>query len=298
MPLSKDNHPIKAFLEGKGVKLTSKIEYGKVRDSETHQLTHWLNGDRIMFAEKVTDPLPRVTFIGDSKVRIFHEGQPPPGEKLCTRCFSKDHFRGKCPNAECCVRCRKPGHQPGDPICGASLQEPQADIVAVQGKDDVLSNFYPCEINIFGITAKSAEHAYQFSKAVRRGEMIQVLEEKAAQVPEFKKALKKSGSKRIVETVRNETYWASGLDDVNTLHTKPEYWLGKNRLGEIQMELRDKLKNEAKKFKEQQKKEKRKEDKRNTRSNSTAQGSKGRIDAAALMPGEESSSSDSEINTG
>jgi len=74
--------------------------------------------------------------------------------------------------------------------------------------------------------------------------MKDVLAVKADQVPEFRQALLQSRGKKLVEAVKNETYWASGLDTQDTLHTKPEYWFGKNRMGELLMELRAKLQND------------------------------------------------------
>lgn len=282
LPLSKGNDAIQRYLDGKGIKLTKAVEYGKIRDGDTHQLLPVLSGDRFCYAEQFTTPIPRVVFIGDQKVRVFHQGQESPIEKLCTKCFATDHFRSRCTNAACCVRCRKPGHNPGDTCCEASLEAPQSDIQTVHGKDDILSNFYPCEIKVFGVVAKSAEHAYQYTKAIRRGEidqakkilearnaseakyqsrflkpsstwkterddaMTQVLSAKAHSVPEFRDALLKTGKRKLVETVRNETYWASGLDQQDTLHTKPEFWMGKNRMGDLLMDLRKKLSQKAK----------------------------------------------------
>lgn len=339
MPLSKGNTAIKRYLEGKGIKVTRNVEYAKARDPETHQLSEWLNGDRICFADTFNPPLPRSIFIGDTKVRIFHDGQESPTEKLCTNCFSTEHFRGRCTNAACCNRCRKPGHNPGDLICEASLQEAQGDVQPVQGKDDILSNFYPCQFNIFGIQAQSSEHAYQYTKAVRRGEidqakkicesrnaseakyqsrflkpsttwkserdeaMRQVLEAKAQQVPEFQEALRKSGKQKLVEAVRNETYWASGLDAQDTLHTKPDYWIGKNRLGDLLSELRSKLQADWKVVKKSQKEQEQgnqRPPRRGTRSVTQFQEKKkktGRQDAAYFMS-EENDSTDSDHGSG
>ena len=276
IPLSKGNTSLQKYLEGKGVKLTSRIEYAKARDPESHQLSEWLNGDRICYVDKLSTPLPRTAFIGDTKARIFHDGQVSPVDMLCTRCFSTEHFRSRCTNPPCCNRCRKPGHNPGDSNCEASLEEAQQDIVPIQGKDNILSNFYECDIKVFGTTMKSAEHAYQYSKAIRRGDpeqakkimdarsaseakyqarflkhsatwksekeevMREVLAAKA-QRPDFKAALLQTSGKKLVEAVRNETYWGSGLDSQDTLHTRPECWMGKNRLGELLMQLRDNL---------------------------------------------------------
>ena len=120
--------------------------------------------------EKFDSPLPRVAYVSDTKVRMFHPGQDPPTDKLCTRCYSTEHFKSRCTNPISCPQCRKPEHT-GDETCEAALKEPHENVRVIQGKDDVLSNFYPCNISIYGIQAKSAEHAYQYSKAVCRGDI-------------------------------------------------------------------------------------------------------------------------------
>lgn len=44
-------------------------------------------------------------------------------------------------------------------------------LVAFNGEENILSNFFPCELNIYGVTHKSAEHAFQYLKDVRCGGM-------------------------------------------------------------------------------------------------------------------------------
>lgn len=67
--------------------------------------------------------------------------------------------------------------------------------VAFQGKDNTLSNFYPCEIKAFGEVQQSAEHAYQFTKAIRSGDMVAV-----QKIRESSTALE---AKRISHTVKD-----------------------------------------------------------------------------------------------
>ena len=40
---------------------------------------------------------------------------------------------------------------------------------AFAGKLDPSSNFYPCEIRVFGVKHRSTEHAYCYSKAIQCG---------------------------------------------------------------------------------------------------------------------------------
>ena len=47
-----------------------------------------------------------------------------------------------------------------------TMKEKNKQVTAFAGKLDPLSNFYPCEIRVFGVKHRSAEHAYQYSKAI------------------------------------------------------------------------------------------------------------------------------------
>ena len=196
---------------------------------------------------------------------------------LCTNCFSTAHFRSKCTNPKACYIFRSPGHKPGDDVCEGLKQTLHKKVIAFQGENDVLSNFYPCEIKCHGIIAKSAEHAYNYIKAIRRGspdlaqaikdaptaylakqvakklpydskwkdEKVQVMKDvlssKCDQVPEFKKALIDSKQNRIVEAVPWDFFWSTGLSKTDTLHTKTKCWFGKNQMGVLLTELRDSI---------------------------------------------------------
>ena len=52
----------------------------------------------------------------------------------------------------------------------ANYDSAKMNIIAFSGKDDIQSNFYPCNIKIFGISHPYAEHAFQYSKAMRSGD--------------------------------------------------------------------------------------------------------------------------------
>uniref|UniRef100_K1Q4V6 Protein sidekick-2 n=1 Tax=Magallana gigas TaxID=29159 RepID=K1Q4V6_MAGGI len=131
-----------------------------------------------------------------------------------------------------------------------------------------LSNFYPCELNVFGISHKSAEHAFQYIKAMRSGDipratsiqsaataldakkigkliipspsftekriaiMTEILEAKADQIHEFSDLLKKHKKSVFVETTYDD-FWASGLDKEATIHTRASAWPGTNKFGII-----------------------------------------------------------------
>lgn len=89
---------------------------------------------------------------------------------------------------------KKSGHNPGDRKCDS--YEVQQNIIAFNGEDNVLSNFFQCEMTLYGVTHKSAEHAFQFAKAMRCGD-----QNAAAQIQSTTDAL---SAKRIGDKVQNK----------------------------------------------------------------------------------------------
>lgn len=196
---------------------------------------------------------------------------------LCTNCYGTDHYKSRCSNASVCKKCRSPDHVTGDAKCDAPRNEPYKKTTVFQGRSDVLSNYYMCEINCHGIIAKSSEHAYQYVKAIRRGcleiaklikdapsahlakqaakrlpyntnwknekvsVMKDILEHKARQVPEFRDTLVNSKPNKLVEAVPGEYFWSSGLNKEDTLNTKSKYWFGRNQMGILLTEIRNNL---------------------------------------------------------
>lgn len=155
------------------------------------------------------------------------------------------------------------------------------------GPKCILSNFYPCQIKVFNVIAKSSEHAYQYKKAmehnapkvaqeileaelckdakdmgnrfvdvnkeywdkVKGGFMYYILEQKARQVKEFHRELLDSGDTVLVESVQGNLDWASGLNEEATKRTPQELWPGQNKLGKLLMKLRKQLREEEAKQK-------------------------------------------------
>ena len=276
LPISYGNVPIMQFMEANNIEVCSPVQYGKIWDPETHRLTNWINGDRIVYTKEPSQPLPRWAKIDNIAVRIFHRGQPQSA-KLCTNCFQTDHNKRDCKNPQVCQCCKKPGHITGDKACEAYLKAAQDNMRCVHGADDALSNFFPCEIKVFGQNFNSSEHAYQYAHAIREGQdnianeiinshsarqakelskfikqdpkwnttsmcevMEQVIQAKYDQVPEFKKALLETGNSVIVESVRGAYDWGSGLDEKATVHTKKKMWPGRNLMGRLLEKLRKK----------------------------------------------------------
>lgn len=277
LPLSAHSQTLEHFLQSKGVTLARDIEYGKARDPQTHQLSNWYNGDRIAFAREMKQAIPRFVQIGSFTCRIFYDGQEQK-PMLCTNCFQTDHTRGRCSKPPSCKACKKAGHLPGDKSCEAFLQKGHQRVTIVTEKTDPLSMDYECSLNVLGMNFNSVQQAYQYSKAIRRGQpdlatsiaeaptpaiakskakflkfdpewvksekravMADLLEAKADQVDEFKESLLSSNRSSIVDIDPGEYEWASGLNHEQTLHTKKKYWPGSNLLGIMLEELRVKL---------------------------------------------------------
>ena len=135
-----------------------------------------------------------------------------------------------------------------------------------------------CDIDVFGQSFKSAEHAYQWKKATDANEphlavqikraihagrakglskaipeefckvwennsleaMEEIITAKSQQVPEFKDYLMKTGKAYLAEAT-HDSFWASGLSVENTSKVNPEFFPGNNRLGQLLMNLREHL---------------------------------------------------------
>ena len=270
LPLSVDDSAIHELLHKLDVKLTSKIMFEKIRHPVTNKMTSVLNGNRFMYIEPLGDgqSLPRVNTCAGLRCLLFHFGQPKNDRKLlCTQCWKTDHTRSRCTNDPCCKVCKEPGHKPGDKQC--KYYEEQKGITPFSGPSDILSNFYPCSIELFGVQHKSAEHAFQYTKAMRCGDldaannikdaqdalsakrlgdkikpneqwnstkfkvMEEVVENKCVQISMFKEKLRSAKcSTTFVETTYSDE-WGSGLDRTGTINTKREHWPGQNALGVI-----------------------------------------------------------------
>ncbi|XP_062586979.1 uncharacterized protein LOC134248578 [Saccostrea cucullata] len=278
LPLSVADSAVQELLNKLDVKLTSKILYEKIRHPETNRMTSILNGTRFMYIEPLPDGkyLPRINYCGGIQCKLFHYGKPKKDiHLLCTNCWKTDHTRSNCSFETCCKVCKQPGHSPGNEAC--PHYQPQKHLTPFSGAEDVLSNFYPCVLDIFGIKYKSAEHAFQYIKAVRCSDldsaniikdaddalsalrigkkikpneqwvstkeavMEEILENKCVQGPVFRDKLCTSKQSTVfVETTYNNE-WGSGLDRDGTCNTKPEQWPGKNILGVLMKKIARKV---------------------------------------------------------
>jgi predicted NAD-dependent protein-ADP-ribosyltransferase YbiA (DUF1768 family) len=101
--------------------------------------------------------------------------------------------------------CKEPGHTLGSPECPHN-KEFQDDVVVFQGKSNPLSNFFPCDLHIFGECHKSAEHAYQLTIAIRYSNS-----DVAQKIRDWEIALE---AKRISHTVPDPPGWNEDKETV------------------------------------------------------------------------------------
>lgn len=84
-------------------------------------------------------------------------------------------------------------------LCPQYIEDSSNEVEAFDGKENVLSNFYPCELKVFGESFESAEQAFQLTKDVRAGDLMAAERIRAA-----KSALK---CKQIGNSVLPSTSW-------------------------------------------------------------------------------------------
>lgn len=117
----------------------------------------------------------------------------------CFNCWETGHRKQQCKNDRKCRVCRETGHARGSSGCKHYVDPTNSgDVIAFQEKSHTLSYFYPCHLNVFGEKHKSAEHAYQMTKAIRTGDL------EAAKVREAGTALY---AKRIGHSVKDPEGW-------------------------------------------------------------------------------------------
>ena len=252
LPLSVANSEVEAYLLGKEIATVSAVKYSKARD-DNGDLTNFKTGDRFVFVKGPVLPLlPRKDDIADFKCRIFHDGQFKPNCKVCNTV----------------------GHLNGDEDCPSKNTGPS--VIPFHSHNNVLSNFYPCKIEVDNQVFNSVEHGYQYYQACAAGmhdladeikkaphagkakglskripsefrenwekintdKMKELITAKATQVPEFEQALFES-EECVLAEVTPDKFWASGLSGETTRKTHPDSWPGLNTLGKLLMDIRD-----------------------------------------------------------
>jgi ribA/ribD-fused uncharacterized protein len=153
--------------------------------------------------------------------------------------------------------------------------ETETHIFRFKDKYWFLSNYYPAEVTVEGLTFPSSENAYQAMKvlephrrlmflSLKPGEarrltrqipiredwdevkdevMYKVVKAKFTQNPELAEKLLATGDKILVEgTTWNDTYW--GVDLFSPDESSPWKFRGENKLGQILMKVREELRRE------------------------------------------------------
>ena len=103
-------------------KIYGSVMYPKLRVDG--KLTQCLTGDRVVYIDPPSQPLPRFIRFQNFRARVFHHGQPNSEASItCSRCLQTGHHRSKCANQLVCRSCRKTGHLQN--ACPAAIGEKQ-----------------------------------------------------------------------------------------------------------------------------------------------------------------------------
>ncbi|XP_062569142.1 uncharacterized protein LOC134231225 [Saccostrea cucullata] len=281
IPLSVDDSAIHDMLKKLGVHPKSEIKFEKIRNPTTNKMTNVLNGNRFLYIEPLEQnkALPRFSYCAGLRCKIFHRGQnfeKPP--ITCTNCWETGHSFKLCQNNPRCSACKDAGHKPGSDLCPQYIEDNSKEVEAFDGQENVISNFFACDLKVFGETFNSAEQAFQVTKAVRAGDLMAAEKIRAAksalECKQIGKSVQASGSwqqdapkimeeivlekvkqvsemkKRIIQIYTNEKifahsvydqYWGTGLNSTQTLHTKPKAWPGQNVMGKILQHVAESL---------------------------------------------------------
>ncbi len=252
LPLSISNQDIENMLTENGVKLSSPIRYGKIRDN-LGQLTQYKSGDRYVFVHPYDPPLPQEQTVGSFKCIVVHHGKQWP-----------------------CKACGITGHRIGDDVCKA---QPKETIIAFKGYQHPLSNQYPCSLPAYGESYKSVEHAFLCRMAQEKGKtqlaeqiknakhagiakkisqniateeerakweinnvhiMSDLLKLKLEHCEPFRVCLLENKGSILADATTNKL-WGTGMTPFVSANTSPQYWPGKNVLGSILTKLTDEL---------------------------------------------------------
>ena len=259
IPLSVNDKEILEFLNDQpGIVVKSGVIASRIRDNE-NKLTPFYTGDRFVCVKGLFSPaLHNIGLIDHNKCRIWHKSQ----EVACMRCRQTDH---KTTNTS---------------QCNAYIEK--QDIVTIHSPKHVLCNYYMYPLKVFNNNFLSAEHAYQWRSMtyigmeehafeilnaptpaeakeiasrvprylhgdwhqIKLSVMKQILHAKADYCPLFRSTLIESTGKILVESTQ-DLFWASGLPPVFSDTTKPEYYPGRNHLGQVLNSVRKDLVREA-----------------------------------------------------
>ena len=283
LPLSICNEEIEVMLKSMDCEMQTKVGYDFVRDDENN-LTTIKNGNRsvLVASEYIQDhPLPRNAYCGNWRCSIFYFNQPKPVVK-CFNCGRTGHTQNRCRLERVCKACGNTGHFEGTVQCNLYKRN-NAHVFG--GESDILSNLHPCPVTWQELNFASAEHAYTYAKAIdnnrkdiavnmtrsrdpqeakresrkivttngwkeKRTEIMkEVVEAKLKGNEDVGKELLSTGERVLAEAVTGQDNWGTGLSKRVSQNTDPEMWPGKNTLGRIYMDMREKLRQQEEEFK-------------------------------------------------
>ncbi len=227
--------------------------------------------------DKLKRPLPRNAQCGIWKCRLFHKNQFPNSQKECYKCFSVEHLGRNCPNQWCCKVCKEPGHKPGSIDCPhfkmnwymrpfGGKGDPMSNHFECEFEFNhvpalTAENHWFCHKALIngqkelsdmclhasdGKEAKYLSHSIlcvdNWDDSVQGYELMKnIVRAKFTHVKQARDELYISWyeGEHIVEAVPSgrDLLWGSSMNREGTLQTDPKYWPGKNKLGQILMEL-------------------------------------------------------------
>ena len=260
IPPSVPDADILKFLHSQpGIQMKSGVIHARIRDHQ-NKLTNFFSGDRFVYVKgNFTPALHYIGNIDLHRCRIWHKSQ-----------------------SDACERCRSTTHRTHATDKCAGYTEDR-NVVSIKSPNFPMCNYFPCVVKIYGLEFPSSEHAFHWrfltyigmhdlaeevrsatsaaeAKAVssrvprhmrqdwhsiNTAVMKDILHAKADCSPVFKKSLLESTGKRLVEAVRGDIFWSSGLSPFFAATTKQEYYPGGNKLGSILESVRLDLVKEA-----------------------------------------------------
>ena len=91
------------------------------------------------------------------------------------------------------------------------------------------------------ISSRVPSHLHGSWHRVKMDIMKEILEAKLDSCPEFRMALINSVGKRLVEAVKSDIFWSSGLSPREAETTKPDFYPGQNHMGYLLEQIRTDL---------------------------------------------------------
>ena len=216
-----------------------------------------MNGDRFIYVRgQFSPPFERNVMLGDYPVRIWHTSQ----SRSCLRCHLDDHSTNQTDKY-------------------AAYRPHQNNVEPFKHPNNVLINYYPCDIKLDGQEFRGAEHCYLWHTCTDLMELELAERVFSASTPEeakristelgtqknltdwdnkkidimrnillakldscnlYRNVLLKSGDKILVESTKDK-FWGSNISHFLVKITDPIYYPGENQLERLHMQFRDNI---------------------------------------------------------